>query len=270
MSLIDALLLTLAAFGAGAMNSIAGGGRFIALPTLIWLGVPARIANATSAVALWPGSLAGALGYLPELKAQRHKWPLYFLSFFGGLIGALLLLATGESTFRMMIPWLMLAATVLFASGPSLTKRFRWKTSIVADTHRLTFATIAMQFVIAVYGGYFGAGIGILMLAALSMSGMDDLHAMNGLKNGLATSINGVAAITFVAMDLLPLSSFVPWIIDGDVLYWPQLIVMVIASIAGGLAGVKLARLLPTRITRAMIIAISTLLTVAFFYTTYA
>ncbi|MGC1274991.1 MAG: sulfite exporter TauE/SafE family protein, partial [Planctomycetaceae bacterium] len=270
MTLADALFIAAAAFCAGVMNSIAGGGTFLTLPALIYVGVPAKIANATSTVALWPGSIAGAVGYLPELKAQRNKWPLFFISAVGSLLGALLLLATGESTFRLLIPWLMLVATVLFAAGPALTKRLRWKTDIVTDTNRLTIATIVVQFAIAIYGGYFGAGIGILMLAALALSGMDDLHAMNGLKNGLATSINGIAVVTFVAMDLLPLPSFVPWIKNDDVLWWPQVIVMVLASIAGGVTGVKLARLLPTRITRAVITTIGVVLTASFFYTTYA
>lgn len=269
MTFTDALFIATAAFCAGVMNAIAGGGTFLTLPALIYIGVPAKIANATSTVALWPGSIAGAVGYLPELKAQQNKWPLFFISVIGSLLGALLLLATGESTFRLLIPWLMLVATVLFAAGPALTKRLRWKTEVVTDTNRLTLVTIAMQSVIAVYGGYFGAGIGILMLAALAISGMDDLHAMNGLKNGLATSINGVAVVTFIAMDLIPVPPFLPWIQNDDVLWWPQVTVMVLASMAGGLSGVKLARLLPTRITRAVITTIGTVLTVSFFYTTY-
>ncbi|HEX6987447.1 MAG TPA: sulfite exporter TauE/SafE family protein [Planctomycetaceae bacterium] len=270
MTLADALLLVAAAFGAGVMNSIAGGGTFLTLPTLIFTGVPAKIANATSTVALWPGSLAGALGYLPEIKAQRRRWPLFAVSFVGGLLGALLLLATGETTFRLLIPWLLLVATALFAAGPALTKRFRWRAEVAPDAGRLTLATVALQFAIAVYGGYFGAGIGILMLAALALSGMDDLHAMNGLKNGLATAINGIAVVTFVAMDLLPLPSWLPWIKSDDVIWWPQAVAMVLASIAGGLAGVKLARRLPTRVTRGVITTIGTVLTAWFFYETYA
>ncbi len=270
MSFTDAILLFAAAFGAGVMNSIAGGGTFLTLPMLIFTGVPAKIANATSTVALWPGSVASAVGYLPELRSQQNRWALFAISAVGGLLGALLLLATGESTFRLLIPWLLLVATVLFAAGPAITKRLRRDAQSIPDFGRLTMATAISQFAIAVYGGYFGAGIGILMLAALALSGMDDLHAMNGLKNGLATAINGIAVITFVAMDLLPLSSIMPWLKHGDVLFWPQALVMMIASIAGGLAGVKLARVLPTRITRGVISTIGVVLTIWFFYETYA
>jgi uncharacterized membrane protein YfcA len=269
MSFTDALILIAAAFGAGVMNSIAGGGTFLTLPTLIFTGVPAKIANATSTVALWPGSIASTIGYLPELKSQRGRRTLFLISGCGGLLGALLLLATGETTFRMLIPWLLLVATVLFAAGPMFTKRLRRGVHEHHDLGRLTAATAISQFVIAVYGGYFGAGIGILMLAALALSGMDDLHAMNGLKNGLATAINGIAVVTFIAMDILPLGRIFPWLKNDDVLWWPQLLVMVCASIAGGLAGVRLARILPTRVTRGVILTIAIVLTASFFYKTY-
>lgn len=269
MSFPDALILIAAAFGAGVMNSIAGGGTFLTLPTLIFTGVPAKIANATSTVALWPGSIASTLGYLPEIKAQRGRRALFLISAIGGLLGALLLLATGESTFRLLIPWLLLVATVLFGTGPMITKRLRRQAHTHHDVGRLTAATAISQFAIAVYGGYFGAGIGILMLAALALSGMDDLHAMNGLKNGLATAINGIAVVTFIAMDLLPLGKIFPWLKNDDVLSWPQLLVMMLASIAGGIAGVRLARILPTRVTRAVILTIAIVLTAAFFYKTY-
>ncbi len=269
MSFVDALCLVAAAFGAGVMNSIAGGGTFLTLPTLIFTGVPAKIANATSTVALWPGSIASTLGYLPELKEQRGRRALFLISAVGGLLGALLLLATGESTFRLMIPWLLLVATVLFGTGPMITRRLRRNAHATPDFGRLTAATAISQFVIAVYGGYFGAGIGILMLAALALSGMEDLHAMNGLKNGLATAINGIAVVTFVAMDALPVGKLLPGLKNDDVLWWPQLLVMMCASIAGGIAGVRLARILPTRVTRGVILTIGIVLTTSFFYKTY-
>lgn len=251
----DAALLFAAAFGAGVMNSIAGGGTFLTLPTLIFTGVPPRVANATSTVALLPGSFASALGYLPELKRQRLLLPLVGISFVGSVIGAVLLLVTPERTFEVLIPWLMLTATSLFAAGPAITRRMRKGAAAMREHGRLTLATAAAQFVIAVYGGYFGAGIGILMLAALALSGMEDLHAMNGLKNGLATAINSVAVITFLL---------------AGIVLWQQAAVMIVASVAGGFAGVKLARVLPTRVTRAVIITIGTVLTTWFFYDTYA
>ncbi len=255
MSPTDAALIALAAFGAGVMNSIAGGGTFLTLPTLIFTGVPAKLANATSTVALLPGSFASALGYLPELKGQRLFFPLVGVSLVGSLIGALLLLVSSDDTFEVLIPWLMLTATALFAGGPTLTRRLRKGAAAMTVHDRLTPAAVIGQFVISVYGGYFGAGIGILMLAALALAGMEDLHAMNALKNGLATAINSIAVVTFL--------------IAGIVL-WQQAAVMIVASVAGGLAGVKLARRLPTQVTRAVITTIGVVLTGWFFYKTYA
>lgn len=250
----DAALLFASAFGAGVMNSIAGGGTFLTLPTLIFTGVAPRVANATSTVALLPGSFASALGYLPELKRQTLFFRLVGISLVGSLIGAVLLLVTSEDTFKILIPWLMLIATVLFASGPTLTRWMRKEAEVLHHHGRLTFGTAAAQFVIAVYGGYFGAGIGILMLAALALAGMDDLHAMNGLKNGLATAINLIAVVTFLF---------------AGIVLWQQAAVMIIASVLGGVAGVKLARVLPTRVTRSIITTIGVLLTAWFFYKTY-
>ena len=255
MSPADAALIFAAAFGAGVMNSIAGGGTFLTLPALIFTGVPPRIANATSTVALLPGSLASALGYLPELKSQRLLLPLAGISLIGSLIGAVLLLVTPETTFKVLIPWLMLVATVLFAAGPRLTKWMRKEAAVLHHHGRLTIGTAIGQFMIAVYGGYFGAGIGILMLAALALAGMEDLHAMNGLKNGLATAINSIAVVTFLF---------------AGIVLWQQAAVMIVASVAGGLAGVKLARVLPTAVTRGAITMIGVVLTAWFFYETYA
>lgn len=268
MNPTDALLVFVAAFGAGVMNAIAGGGTFLTLPMLIYVGIPAKAANATSTVALWPGNVASTLGYWPELQNQTGRGVFFATSLFGGMLGAFLLMATGEATFRLMIPWLILVATALFAAGPLITRRLRGDEAAPRDSRRTRAGAVLAQFVIAIYGGYFGAGIGILMLAALALSGMEDIHQMNGLKNGLATAIKGTAVFTFIAMDLLPAPDFVPWE-DQNILVWPELIVMIVGSIAGGIAGVKLAKRLPTRLTRGIIITIGAILTAAFFYKIY-
>lgn len=254
MTFADAALIAVAAFGGGMMNSIAGGGTFLTLPTLLFTGVDPIRANATSTVALLPGSLASALGYLPELKSQKLLVPLAGVSLVGSLIGAVLLLVTPASTFETLIPWLMLVATALFAGGPALTRWLRRGAATMTVHDRLTPGAVLGQFVIAVYGGYFGAGIGILMLAALALAGMEDLHAMNALKNGLATAINSIAVVTFL--------------IAGIVL-WQQAAVMIVASVAGGIAGVRLARRLPTAVTRGIITTIGVTLTGWFFWKTY-
>ena len=265
----DALLIFIAAFGAGIMNAIAGGGTFLTLPALVLIGVPTKIANATSSVALWPGNVASTIGYLPELRSQSGRGFYFAASALGGLVGALLLLVTEEATFAILIPWLMLVATVLFTAGPSLTRWLRRRTPHPRHNGRVVIGSIVAQFLIAVYGGFFGAGIGILMLAALALAGMEDLHQMNGLKNGLATAIKGVAVLTFVAMDLLPIPAVFPG--EGiNILLWPHLTVMVLGGILGGFAGVKLARKLPTRVTRGIITLVGTVLTAWFFYQTYA
>ena len=232
MTLVHAVLLFLAAAGGGALNSVAGGGSFLTFPTLLFTGVPPILANATSTVALWPGSIASASAYRREILSEWPRLiPLGIVSMVGGYAGARLLLGTPQETFRALIPWLLLSATLLFAfGGPALNRirarRRRGKPAPAKDHHehrktskRYNVMGLLAQLAIATYGGYFGGGIGILMLAALSVSGMDNMHTMNGVKNGLATAINGIAVVTFI--------------LTATVL-WPQALVMVTGAIAGG------------------------------------
>lgn len=253
LSWTDGAILFAVAIIAGAQNSIAGGGSFLTFPALLFLGVPAVPANATNTVALMLGSVASSAAYRRELK--EHRKPLILLtlvSAVGGYAGALLLLNTSDEAFRDLIPWLLLIATATFAFGNQVAGFLRRGRPVEApdrDAHA-SLATLGAQLVISVYGGFFGAGIGILMLAALTVGGMTDLQAANGLKNWLATCINGVAVVTFV--------------VAGTV-YWPQALVMLVGAVLGGYAGASLARRLSPRTVRGFVVVIGTVLTVYFF-----
>jgi uncharacterized membrane protein YfcA len=230
-----------AAFLAGAINSVAGGGTLISFPTLIWVGVPSVNANATSTLALWPGSLGGAWGYRRELSgADRRLVALAVPSFVGGLLGAALLFRTPTEVFDRLVPWLILFATCLFMLQEPIQRRFNLSTTHDDRWHWLSW-TMVFQFIVGVYGGYFGAGIGILMLAALSLMGYSDIHQMNGVKNVLAVCINGVAAVYFAFTGLV---------------LWQDAALMAVASIAGGIGGAGVARRLGRPVVRKIVIAI--------------
>ena len=206
------------------------------------------MANATNAVALWPGSLAGAYGFRSELSTVR-RWLLLLVvpSLFGGMLGAWLLLRTPTSTFERLVPFLILGATLLLAAQEAITKRI----TIPHETTRAWMVFVFIfQFLVSVYGGYFGAGMGILMLAALGLIGLTDLHQMNGLKNVLAVCINGVAAIYFA------LSKTVNW---NDVL------VLTAGAIIGGYLGARAARRLGRKFVRGAVVVIGLVMTVALF-----
>src|SRR5258706_3092518 len=182
MNFVDYALLMAAAFLAGGVNSIGGGGTLLSFPALVWLGRPPIIANATNSVALWPGSLAGVYGFRQELrKVQRWLLLLTIPSLMGGALGAWLLLRTSEKTFVRIVPLLILSATLLLAAQEMVTRRL----GLLARAHErpttgwVTFVFV-FQFLVGIYGGYFGAGMGILMLAGLGLIGLTDLHQMNG------------------------------------------------------------------------------------------
>ncbi|HZU65826.1 MAG TPA: sulfite exporter TauE/SafE family protein [Ktedonobacteraceae bacterium] len=264
MTFLQALALFFAAMLGGSLNSVAGGGTFITLPTLIFTGVLPKIANATSTVALWPGSIASVGAYRKELVKQNRVLLLVLgvTSFIGGLLGALLLLGTSSKTFVTLLPYLLLLATVLFAVSGPLTARMReraaTRTALEAGTAKLTkqvswrvLAIIALlQLIIATYGGYFGGGIGILMLATLGLMGMENIHEMNAVKTVLQTTINGVAVIAFI--------------IAGAVV-WAQAIVMIAGAIVGGFVTASFARRLDPRIVRWFVILVGVSMTIYFF-----
>ncbi|WP_291159860.1 sulfite exporter TauE/SafE family protein [Gemmatimonas sp. UBA7669] len=217
----------------GMVNSIAGGGTLLTFPALLGLGVPPVAANATSTVALWPGSLASMLGYRRELAgAERWALKLAAPSIAGGLLGALLLMATTDEQFRRIVPWLVFGATLLFAFQARV---MRWLRSYTEQPHgespiEPTRGMMAAQFFVSIYGGYFGAGAGIVMLAVFGLMGMTNIHRMNGLKNFNGICFNGVAAATFAFKGLVN---------------WPIALVMALGSSVGGYAMSGLAQRVP-------------------------
>ncbi len=245
------LLVGLAAFAAGFINVLAGGGSFLTFPALIAAGLPPIAANASSTVALYPGQIATAVlardGLLAASKDKRIDVPLLSaISLVGGLVGGLLLLITPDETFRRIVPWLILFATLVFASG-NLTREG-------ARKFRLGRRGIALaQVLVAIYGGYFGGGIGILMLAALTLFGLRDIWLMNSVKILFAVLMNTAAVVTFVVAGLV---------------HWPLTGVVAIGALAGGYAGIHAARRMPTRQVKGFVVLVGLVLTVYFFVKT--
>ena len=224
---------------------MAGGGSFLTFPTLLFTGVPPIEANATNNFAMWVGTIGSARGYKEEVREHRELllWAL-IVSGCGSLVGALLLLRTPEQTFARLIPFLLLFATLVFAFSPFLGG------PRIATARPHSPPQLIAQFLTAVYGGYFGAGMGFVMLAILAFSGLPSLNAMNAVKNVLAIVINGVALI--------------PFIIAG-VIEWPQAVLMAVAAVIGGYFGSRIARRVPARALRAIVIVLGAAMTVYFF-----
>ncbi|MFL5541231.1 MAG: sulfite exporter TauE/SafE family protein [Longimicrobiaceae bacterium] len=246
MPVTSAALLMAAAFLGGAMTAVAGGGSFLTFPALVFTGVPSVVANASSTVALCPGSLASAAAYrndFQNFKGVSFR-AMLAVSLAGSLIGALLLLLTPQRTFDGVIPWLLLLATLVFIFAPRLTPALQRRVRIGPGT------LLVVQFFVAVYGGYFGGAIGIMMLSAWALFGLTDLKAMNATKTVLSGALNGVAVVLFIAA--------------GKV-WWPQTLVMLVGSLAGGYLGAHYARRVDQRHIRIVIIAISVTMTVLFF-----
>ena len=253
MALQTLIFLFFAGALGGALNAVAGGGSFIAFPALLFSGVAPIAANATNTVALWVGVTASTGAYRKHLDLSRRVMiPLAVTSVIGGVVGAYLLLHTPAQTFLRVLPWLMLGATLLFIFGSRLA---RSKEGLGADisTSALVIASI-FELIVAVYGGYFGGGVGILNLAMLAAVGMTDIHAMNALKVVLGGIINGIAVITFV--------------IAGAVV-WKQGTVMIAGAILGGYFGARYSLKLPQAWIRAFVIVVGTGMTAYFFWKGY-
>ncbi len=245
MPIAETAVLVAAAFAAGAMNAMAGGGSFLTLPALVYAGVPPVAANATGTAALLPGYASSAYGFRRDIRpvAGIGVGRLAAVSLAGGLAGAALLLLTPDGVFRAVVPWLLLAATALFAFGGRLSAGLR---RLGAGGRG---ATLAGLLAVSVYGGYFNGGLGILLLAQLGLAGLADLNAMNGLKSLLSAVLTAVAVATYAA---------------GGAVHWPAAAVMVPAAVAGGYLGARLARRIPPGALRAGIVAVGLCMTAAF------
>jgi uncharacterized protein len=248
--LLPSLLLFVASVLAGALNSVAGGGSFLTFPALLLVGLPPISANATNNTGTW-------IGYLSSLYAYRKdravRWQellvLVSISLAGGVIGSLLLLKTPQTVFSRLVPYLLLAATILFALDPSLKKLQPKAGAPRSPATRL--ALRIFQLAIAIYGGFFGGGVGILLLALFGLMGMEDIHAMNALKTILSTCINGIAMVTFV--------------ISGTV-FWPQAALMSVGTLLGGYWGVYYVKKLDPKLVRRFVVLVGLGMSLYFFF----
>ncbi|MGV8952357.1 MAG: sulfite exporter TauE/SafE family protein [Cypionkella sp.] len=244
---METLLVLAAAFGAGVLNTIAGGGTFLTFPALVFIGLPPVVANATSAVAVFPGYLGGAFGFRRELarfdKAQMVK--LLAVTFAGGLIGSLLLLVSSNKAFSIVVPFLLLAATLAFLFGDQIRVWAASKSRAVTPFGSLSLLAVS------IYGGYFNGGLGIVLLALFALWGMIDIHAMNGLKTGLSFALSAVSVAVFAL---------------GGLVDWQHAVLMMLASTCGGYAGAPIARTLPKSVVRAIIALVGFSMSAVFFW----
>ncbi len=232
---------------AGGMNAAAGGGTFVSLPAMILAGVPSVAANASSTVALVPGTFASAWAYRRDFRGFQHvsMAAMLAVSVAGGLVGALLLLRTTQAAFDFMVPWLLLLGAVTFAFGRQAGIVLRRRVRIGAR------ALLGCQFVLGIYGGYFGGAVGIMMMAAWSLLGSDDVTTMSAARVMLVSAANAVAVVCFIA---------------AGAVWWPQTLVLMLAAVIGGYGGARIARRLPPQRLRMGITVFNFLLTAAFFW----
>ena len=248
--MFDLTLIITSAFFAGVLNSIAGGGSFLTLPALVYIGVPIIPANATSTVSVFPGYISGTVGFMTELKAfdRRQLIVMILLSVIGGVLGALLLLVTPSHVFNTVVPWLLLFATLLFALGDKINKLVPHPQNM--DSNRTLNKGWIPTLLVTIYGGYFNGGLGIILLALFSTLGMKDIKLMSGLKNALSAILSSSSVITFAL---------------AGIIYWNEAMLMMIAATIGGYCGAILVRRLPQTFVRYFIIVIGTVITIAFF-----
>ena len=244
------LVLFVAGFFAGAMNAAAGGGSFVSFPALVLAGVPSVAANMTSTVALFPGSFASAYAYRNDFRPfEKVSLKLLLaISLVGGGVGALLLAFTSARTFDALVPWLLLTGTLAFAFGKSAGEWLRSRVQISPAI------MMGAQFLLGIYGGYFGGAVGIMMMATWSLFAANDLNALNAAKSVIVGSTNAVAVAFFVVV--------------GTV-FWLQALIMAAAAILGGYIGARIVRKIDQRRLRIGITCLNCAITAAFFWRIY-
>jgi uncharacterized membrane protein YfcA len=256
LHLSQAIFLFFAAVIAGTLNAVAGGGTFISFPALLVTGMSAVQANATNTVAIWPGLAASTGAYVNRLNVPpRLLIPLLLTSVVGGLVGALLLLETPQHTFLHLVPWLLLGGTLLFAFGNSV-RAIAGKTAAVDDLRQMSWQAITVtslgELVLAIYGGYFGAGVGFVILGMLAALGMRDIHAMGAIRTLLAVVINAAAVLIFIV---------------AGAVRWPQCVVMIAGALLGGWFGAHYAQKADPRTVRVVVIAVGVVMSAYYFVT---
>jgi uncharacterized membrane protein YfcA len=250
MTALQIFLLAGAAAMGSALNAVAGGGSFFTFPALIFTGVPILNANATSTVALWPGTVSSAYAYRNKLHIEKRLLLLLIMiSMIGSIAGTSLLLITPPDVLRSLLPYLMFSATLLLVFKKKIANN-RWMNASSSNTSMV----MILQFIISVYGGYFGGGMGILMLATFSLMGFVDLVQMNALKAYLGTIINGSAVVIFVVMNKI---------------FWSEALVMLTAGIFGGYFGAWLGTRVSQKYLHYFIIAVGTFFSIYFFVSNY-
>lgn len=250
------IFLFFAAVIGGALNAVAGGGTFVSFPALLATGVPAVQANATNTVALWPGLAASTGAYVRRLDVPRRLLvPLLLTSIIGGAAGSLLLLNTPQRVFLHLVPWLLLAGTLLFAFGNRI-RTFAGRSAAATDLRSMSWKVITVtsfvELLIAIYGGYFGAGIGLITLGMLAALGMRDINAMGAIRTLLAVVINAAAVLIFIL---------------ARAVFWPHCLVMVVGSLVGGWFGAHYAQKADSRKLRRVVISIGMAMSAYYFVT---
>jgi uncharacterized membrane protein YfcA len=249
------IILFLAAALGGALNSVVGGATFVIFPALVFAGVPAISANATSSVVVWPAALASVFAYRQDITLDRRLLAaLGAASLVGGGLGAWLLLRTPGAAFARLVPWLLLFATLLFTFGGRLSVRLLGEKPVSYRSARALAGVTAAQLVISIYGGYFGAGMGILMLAAYALANLGSINTMNGIRSMLGLAINGVAVI---------------WFIVHGAIVWRPALVMVLGATITGYAGAAIARRVNPQTVKRLVMLVAWGMTVYFFIRTY-
>ncbi len=234
------VVLILAGLGAGVVNGVAGGGSLISFPILLALGYPALTANITNTVGVWPGYVGGAAGFRHEIGGQSERlWRLAPVAVLGSIAGAILLLTTSSAVFKELAPWLVLGASLLFAAQPLLKRALGGSSHAPPRTRRLLLG--GGVFLASIYGGYFGAGLGVMLLAILGLALPDSLNRTSGLRTALSILVNGVAAAVFI--------------IHGG-LAWRAVGLLAIGSLFGGWIGARVALAIPATALRIVVVAV--------------